>query len=65
MPTKLPPVPKRTSYEDIKENDLVMALFSDRIFSASDPDREPDDDAAVKIRLELDLLELDSLHNRS
>ncbi len=65
MPTKLPPVPKRTSYEDIKENDLVMALFSDRIFSASDPDRESEDDAAIKTSLELDLLELDNLLDRS
>ena len=49
----------------MKENDLVMALFSDRIFSASDPDRESEDDAAIKTSLELDLLELDNLLDRS
>ena len=36
---KLPPVPKRKTYRDIDENDLVAALFYDRIANEFDPDK--------------------------
>ena len=36
---KLPPVRKRKTYQDIGENDLVAALFYDRIADELDPDK--------------------------
>lgn len=49
--TKLPPVRRRRTYQDIGENDLVAALFYDRIADAHDPDKleqQNDQDAATK-----------------
>lgn len=50
--TKLPPVRKRRTYQDIGENDLVAALFYDRIADAHDPDKleqRDDEDVATKL----------------
>jgi hypothetical protein len=52
--TKLPPVRKRRTYQEIGENDLVAALFYDRIADAHDPDKleqRDDQDAAAKLTL--------------
>jgi len=52
--TKLPPVRRRRTYQDIGENDLVAALFHDRIADAHDPDKleqQNDQDAATKLTL--------------
>jgi hypothetical protein len=59
---KLPPVPKRKTYQDIGENDLVAALFYDRIADELDPDKreQRDEQEAATKRAELER-ELDTL----
>jgi len=59
---KLPPVRKRKTYQDIGENDLVAALFYDRIADELDPDKreQRDEQEAATKRAELER-ELDTL----
>lgn len=52
--TPLPPVRKRTSYADIKPDDLVMALFTDRVVGsgALDPDKAPKEETPPAPKVE-------------